>query len=72
MTAGITLADIAEPFGCITGSAAIAPRTAAALAVNRSTVRCRLHRIRELTGLEPDDARSIGALRDIANPHPRD
>jgi AraC-like DNA-binding protein len=44
-------------------------RTAAALAVYRSTVRYRLYRIRELTGLDPQDSRSVEALRDIANPH---
>jgi hypothetical protein len=42
--------------------------TAAALAVHRSTVRYRLHRIRELTGLDPQDPRSMEALRASANP----
>jgi AraC-like DNA-binding protein len=46
-------------------------RTAMALGVRRSTVRYRLHRIRKLTGLDPRDSRSVEALRDIANRHPR-
>ncbi|MCW2652386.1 MAG: PucR C-terminal helix-turn-helix domain [Mycobacterium sp.] len=45
-------------------------RTAAALAVYPSTVRYRLYRIRELTGLDPQDSRSVQALRDIATPNP--
>ena len=44
-------------------------QTAAALGVHRSTVRYRLYRIGELTGLPPDDPRSTDALRDIAGPH---
>ncbi|MCW2686711.1 MAG: PucR C-terminal helix-turn-helix domain [Mycobacterium sp.] len=41
-------------------------RTAAVLGVHRSTVRYRLYRIRELTGLEPQDSRSVEALRIVA------
>jgi AraC-like DNA-binding protein len=41
-------------------------RAAAVLAVHRSTVRYRLYRIRELTGLPPGDPRTGEALRDIA------
>jgi DNA-binding PucR family transcriptional regulator len=44
-------------------------RTAAALAVHRSTVRYRLHRIRQLTRLDPQDPRFVEALRDNANPN---
>lgn len=44
-------------------------QTAAALGVHSSTVRYRLYRIGELTGLPPDDPRSTDALRDIAGPH---
>ncbi|MCW2653338.1 MAG: AraC family transcriptional regulator [Mycobacterium sp.] len=44
-------------------------RTAAALAVYPSTVRYRLYRIRELTGLNPKDPRTLAALGDIAKPH---
>jgi hypothetical protein len=40
-------------------------RTAAALGVHRSTVRYRLYRIRELIGRDPEDPRSVQALRDI-------
>jgi AraC-like DNA-binding protein len=46
-------------------------RTAAALAVYPSTVRYRLYRIRELTGLHPKDPRTLAALGNIAKPHPR-
>jgi sugar diacid utilization regulator len=42
-------------------------RTAAVLGVHRSTVRYRLYRIRELTGLEPQDSRSVEALRIVAS-----
>lgn len=45
-------------------------RTAAALAVYPSTVRYRLYRIRELTGLDPEHAGSAQALRDITTPNP--
>ncbi|MCW2690580.1 MAG: AraC family transcriptional regulator [Mycobacterium sp.] len=45
-------------------------RAAAALTINRSTVRYRLYRIRELTGLDPLDPRAVDALRDISNQHP--
>jgi sugar diacid utilization regulator len=45
-------------------------RTASALGVHRSTARYRLYRIRELTGLDPEDPRSVEALRDIAGLHP--
>lgn len=41
-------------------------RTAALLAVHRSTVRYRLHRIRELTGLPPGHPRTGETLQDIA------
>lgn len=44
-------------------------RTAAALGKHRSTVRYRLYRIRALTGLEPEDPKSVQALRDIAGRH---
>jgi AraC-like DNA-binding protein len=47
-------------------------RTAAALAVHRSTVRYRLYRVRELTGLDPEDPRSVEALRDMVNPRHRE
>ncbi|NMH96168.1 MEDS domain-containing protein [Pseudonocardia acidicola] len=40
-------------------------RTAAALGVHPSTVRYRLHRIRELTGLDAADPRALHALRFI-------
>jgi AraC-like DNA-binding protein len=43
-------------------------RTAAVLAVHLSTVRYRLYRIRELTGLPPGDPRTGEALQDIALP----
>ena len=41
-------------------------RTAAALGKHRSTVRYHLYRIGELTGLEPEDPRSVAALLKIA------
>jgi sugar diacid utilization regulator len=44
-------------------------RTAAALGQHRSTVRYRLYRVRELTGLEPEDPRSVEALLEIAGLH---
>ena len=44
-------------------------RTAAALGKHRSTVRYRLYRVRELTGLEPEDPRSVEALLEIAGLH---
>ena len=44
-------------------------RTAAALGKHRSTVRYRLYRVRELTGLEPEDPSSVAALREIAGLH---
>jgi AraC-like DNA-binding protein len=47
-------------------------RTAEALGVHHSTVRYRLHRIRELTGRDPGDPGSLGALRDILRPNTRD
>jgi DNA-binding PucR family transcriptional regulator len=40
-------------------------RTSAALGIHRSTVRYRLYRIRELTGLGPEDPRSVQVMRDI-------
>ncbi|WP_410479423.1 helix-turn-helix domain-containing protein [Pseudonocardia sp. H11422] len=40
-------------------------RTAAALGKHRSTVRYRLYRVRELTGLEPEDPRAVEALLDV-------
>jgi DNA-binding PucR family transcriptional regulator len=43
-------------------------RTAAALLVHRSTVRYRLHRIRSITGLDPQDPRAIEALRESDTP----
>jgi hypothetical protein len=46
------------------------PPTRAALRVHRSTARYRLYRIRELTGLDPEDPRSVAALRTIAGLHP--
>jgi sugar diacid utilization regulator len=45
-------------------------RTAAALGVHRSTARYRLYRIRELTGLDSEDPRSVEVLRDIAGRPP--
>jgi sugar diacid utilization regulator len=45
-------------------------RAAAALGVHCSTLRFRLYRIRELTGLAPEDPRSVQALRAITGPHP--
>jgi sugar diacid utilization regulator len=44
-------------------------RIAAALGKHRSTVRYRLYRVRELTGLEPEDPRSVEALLEIAGLH---
>jgi sugar diacid utilization regulator len=44
-------------------------RTAVALGNHRSTVRYRLYRVRELTGLEPEDPRSVEALLEIAGLH---
>jgi sugar diacid utilization regulator len=44
-------------------------RTAAAMGKQSSTVRYRLYRVRELTGLEPEDPRSVEALLEIAGLH---
>jgi AraC-like DNA-binding protein len=41
-------------------------RAAAVLMLNRSTVRYRLHRIREVTGLSPNDPRAVDALRELS------
>jgi sugar diacid utilization regulator len=45
-------------------------RSAAALGVHRSTMRYRLYRVRELTGLSPEDPRSAEALHAVAGLHP--
>ncbi|MFC5234885.1 helix-turn-helix domain-containing protein [Pseudonocardia zijingensis] len=43
--------------------------TAGALSNHRSTVRYRLYRVREVTGIEPEDPRSMEALLEIAGLH---
>jgi hypothetical protein len=42
-------------------------RTSGVLGVHRSTVRYRLHRIRELTGLDPESPAALSSLRRLGN-----